>query len=105
MTDSKWCRENFKQVTWDRLLVLCDQDGDGFISLQEFMAAAIKKKVLEHNKDVRKVFQILDVNDDGTISLDDFDDIIKSQGGNNKNSLWEKLLEEADLNGDGVVTF
>ena len=54
---------------------MCDNDGDGIINLGEFMTAAIKKKVMEHHKDVKKVFKILDQNDDGTISLDDFDDL------------------------------
>lgn len=46
-------------------------------------------------------------NEDGTISLDDFDDLFISLGGStrNKQELWEKLIAEADINGDGVVTF
>ena len=35
---------------------MCDTNGDGNICLEEFMTAAIKKKILERNKDVRKVF-------------------------------------------------
>ena len=47
----------------------------------------------------------MDTNGDGTISLDDFDDLFNSLGGTrNKQELWEKLLAEADINGDGVVT-
>ena len=71
ITNSKWCQDVFKNVSWEKLLVMCDTNGDGNICLEEFMTAAIKKKILERNKDVRKVFQILDVNGDGTISLDE----------------------------------
>ena len=106
ITDSKWCADNFKTVSWDRLLQTCDNDGDGRIDFQEFLGAAIKKRVSANQKDVKTVFKILDQNDDGTISLDEVDDLFKSLGGTkNKETLWEKLLEEADVNGDGVVTF
>mgnify|MGYP000961350112 CR=1 FL=1 len=51
-------------------------------------------------------FNVLDSNKDGTISLDDFDDLFNSYGGARMDrDMWYSLLGEADKNGDGVVTF
>jgi len=47
----------------------------------------------------------MDSNGDGTLSLDDFDDLFNSYGGAKMDTkLWDTLLMEADKNGDGVVS-
>lgn len=48
----------------------------------------------------------MDTNGDGTLSLDDFDDLFNSYGGAKMDTKrWDNLLMEADKNGDGVVSF
>lgn len=50
-------------------------------------------------------FQILDYNNDGKISIEDFNDIFCSYTGQKMNSdVWNELLKEADHNGDGVIS-
>ena len=49
---------------------------------------------------------MLDRNGDGSISLDDFDNISANQGGPGMDKeIWDQLLMEADVNGDGIVNF
>ena len=51
-------------------------------------------------------FRILDTNKDGTITLEDFDDLFNSYGGSKMdNDVWNNLLAEADKNRDGKVSF
>ena len=70
------------------------------------MSACIDRRVLNNKEDIRIAFKILDANKDGTISLDDFDDLFNSYGGAKMDEdIWENLLMEADKNGDGVVSF
>jgi len=48
----------------------------------------------------------LDTNKDGTITIDDFDDLFNSHGGAKMDDeMWNTLLFEADKNGDGVIGF
>lgn len=62
--------------------------------------------MLSNKQDVKIAFRILDTNKDGTISLEDFDDLFNSYGGAKMdNEIWTSLLAEADKNGDGVVSF
>ena len=47
----------------------------------------------------------MDVNKDGKISLEDFDELFCSYGGAKMDSdIWHELLKEADKNKDGVVS-
>ena len=61
---------------------------------------------MKSRDDVKQAFKILDTNKDGTISLDDFEELFNSYGGAKMDlTLWNQLLDEADINGDGVVSF
>ena len=53
------------------------------------MSACIDRKVLANKDDIKMAFRILDTNKDGTISLDDFDDLFSSYGGaGSENDIW-----------------
>ena len=69
------------------------------------MSACIDRKVLDSEQDVRNAFKLLDTNKDGTISLDDFEDLFQVGGAQVDKKVWENLLEEADKNEDGIVDF
>ena len=70
------------------------------------MQACIDRKVLTNSQDVSVAFKILDTNKDNKISLEDFDNMFNSYGGTKMDTqVWDQLLEEADVNGDGVVSF
>jgi Ca2+-binding EF-hand superfamily protein len=103
MTDPKLTKKY--NIDWPTIIDCCDYNGDGVIDFQEFISACIDRKVLSNQDDVRKAFKIMDTNADGTLSLDDFDDLFNSYGGAKMDTkLWDTLLMEADKNGDGVVS-
>lgn len=104
MTSSKIT--NRYNVDWDEIIEACDYNRDGVIDFQEFMQACINRKVLTNSQDVTIAFKILDSNKDGKISLEDFDNMFSTHGGTKMDTkIWDDLLKEADMNGDGVVSF
>lgn len=93
-------------LNWDEIIEECDQNGNDGIDYQEFISACIDRKVLLNQEDVLKAFRMLDYNNDGVISLDDFENLFNSYGGARMNNkIWSNLLMEADQNGDGTVSF
>ena len=61
---------------------------------------------VNHSGDIKKAFKILDTNNDGTITKEDFTDLFNSHGGNKMDdSMWKTILDEADINGDGIISF
>jgi calcium-dependent protein kinase len=94
---------------WNLVIKSCDMNGNGVIDFQEFISACLNRKALVNNTEIRKAFQIIDANKDGQVSKQDFEQVFNSHkkyGGKNMDGqLWEELLEEADKNGDGVISF
>ena len=104
MTHSKLLQQY--DIVWEEIIEECDFNGDGVIDFQEFMSACCDRKVLRNETDLKVAFKILDTNKDGTISLDDFDDLFNSYGGAKMdNDIWENLLAEADQNDDGIISY
>jgi Ca2+-binding EF-hand superfamily protein len=77
-----------------------DLDGDGTINYDELMKAAVIRKIGAKEERLWRAFQKIDVNNDGSISLDE---LRKALGQNDK--VTAELLQEADLNHDGVADY
>lgn len=93
-------------LDWEQIIESCTTTRNGTIDFEEFLAACIDKKVLESVDYLKKAFNVLDSNNDGVISIEDFEDLFNSYGGTKLDvALWEDLLVEADSDGDGMVSF
>lgn len=104
MTHSKILQQY--ELNWDDIIEHCDHNRDGVIDFTEFISACIDRKVLNNKDDIKTAFRLLDTNKDGTITIEDFDDLFNSYGGAKMdNEMWSQLLIEADKNGDGVIGF
>lgn len=100
-----WSVKNAGNIDWDKIIAELDQTGNGTIDFQEFISACINRKRLNDEEEVKKAFMILDNDNDGKISVQDFNDIFCSYGGARMNSeIWSELLKEADRGGDGFIS-
>ena len=80
-----------------------DTDRSGFIDYTEFLTATINwKKELSHAK-LENVFKIFDKDGSGKIGLDEIKQIFGGDANNIGEDVWEDILNEADLNGDGEI--
>ena len=53
---------------YNRILEMCDTDGDGKIDYLEFIQSAINHKSLANEQNIQQMFALFDINQDGKIS-------------------------------------
>jgi Ca2+-binding EF-hand superfamily protein len=85
---------------------LMDKNGDGIITWDEFVAAAIDKVALLNKQNIRAAFEVLDENGDGRITKEELKN--KFEGSSNENPeevMWEEIIKEACKDGCGSITW
>ncbi len=85
--DEQELREEIKRIAFASM----DQDGDGFVSKEEWLAADQEKTALER-------FDSIDTNKDGRIDQLEFADFVK------EDMTRRKLFENLDADGSGYLT-
>ena len=80
-----------------------DTDGNGYIDYNEFIKATISQKKIYSKENMRKAFDLFDLDGSGTISSIELQKIF-SLGDINDN-LWNELVKQADKNFDGEIDF
>ena len=88
----------------DRVMKAIDADGNGYIEYEEFVRGGIDKKKILTNENLNIVFGIFDKDKSGKISSDELKNILDKEG-MFENRVWDKIIKDIDLNGDGVVSF
>merc|ERR1719315_445529 len=64
------------------------------------MASDLSQEDLDY---IDSMFDMMDINQDGSISLKELTKAMKAQGNKPKNQEIRKMLEEADTDGDGEI--
>ena len=78
-----------------------DFDGNGFIEYEEFIRVTLPKEKLFTEKNLKIAFDMFDLDKNGTISLNEFKEIL---GIDDKN-VNKELLKEIPIKGDEEMTF
>lgn len=83
-----------------------DADGDGFISLEEFIDLNTKGNdratCLE---DLKNAFQVFDLDRNGSISADELYQVLKGMGDGSTREDCKNMITGVDRNGDGLINF
>merc|ERR1711994_68434 len=88
------------------IMVACDYNGDNELSLDEFLSARINRKVVQKEERLRKLFKCLDLDESGNLSREEISAALESvQGRQLTSEEAGKLIEDADLNKDGVIDY
>ncbi|KAM0947848.1 putative EF-hand domain-containing protein [Dioscorea sansibarensis] len=87
-----------------RMMAVADADGDGFISLNEFLdlMAADDASALE---DLRHAFAVFDTDRSGSISAEELATVLRSLGEGASVAQCRRMIDSVDRDGDGMVSF
>jgi calmodulin len=94
--------ENIPEVFTEVMVAMADTNGDGKISYEEFVQMAI-----DGPPDLTddQIFKIFDKNGDGFISFAEMKKLSIVFGEDLSNAEINEIIKEADLSGDGRVSF
>ena len=91
----------------------CDLDGNGTIDYNEFLAATLNRNKVLSKNNLEAAFSAFDkvkynlTNKDGSgkISADEIMMIFNQSGNSDDKARIQKIIEEADENGDGEISY
>lgn len=87
-----------------RIMKLVDTDENGWIDYSEFVMATLDKKNLFSDERLKAAFSIFDKDNNGFIDANEIRTVL-GKGKNLNDNVWEELISEVDINGDGEVSF
>jgi len=96
-----WSHSEAKKIA-PRILVATDHDLDGKVSFDEFSAMWQAMALSNDDQFVHSVFDALDTNKDGEISLDELKEVLKNDLDGKTTA---QIFTEVDLDKNGKITF
>ena len=91
--------------TIDGLMKNIDSDNNGFIEFEEFLIASINKEKILTEKNLKMAFDVFDRDKSGGISQNELKYILGEYNVNAKEQLWQKMIQQIDLNQDGQISY
>ncbi|KAJ8321854.1 hypothetical protein KUTeg_000325, partial [Tegillarca granosa] len=84
-----------------------DKNGDGEIDFDEFFNMMLRKYQQKESGDevIRRAFKVFDRDGDGQITMSELKSVLSHIGEKITDKDCEKLMKEADINGDGVINY
>ena len=80
-----------------------DKNGDGVVSFDEFIAAAIDKVALLNQKNIESAFRMIDRDNSNYITIEELKSAF--QGDGKDDELWKEIMVEVDKDGDNKISF
>ncbi len=82
-----------------------DVDNNGYIGFEEFCIALINKEKILTEKNLKMAFDVFDRDKSGGIDQNELKFILGEYNINAKEHLWNKIIEQIDLNRDGQISY
>lgn len=83
------------------MLAHLDEDGDGELDIEEFATVHGMTKLAESEQEMKKAFDMFDIDGDGFVSNDEIEKLCEFLSP----EMARQLIEEADSSGDGRIDF
>ena len=87
------------------LLKNIDSDNNGYIGFEEFLMASINKEKILNETNLKLAFNVFDRDKSGGISQNELKYILGENNVSAKENLWEKMIQQIDLNQDGQISY
>ncbi|CAG9334218.1 unnamed protein product [Blepharisma stoltei] len=86
----------------ERIMSQVDTDKSGEIDYTEFIAATLNKNRLLSRERLEAAFRAFDLDNSGTITAEELK-VILGKHNTYDEDMWQEIVNEVDLNGDGVI--
>ncbi len=107
--------ESSLNYDFDELMRSVDKNGDGEVSIEEYLHALEKALLpsgviasrcwqVDANAELREAFYMYDMNNDGYITKEEFRTTMKSMGENLTEEEVDAMMSQADTNKDGKIS-
>jgi calcium-dependent protein kinase len=83
----------------------CDLDNNGYLDYGEWCVATVNKRELLNNTNLTIAFQLFDRDKGGSIDAQEVATILGKGLNVDSPEVWDQLIKEVDLNGDGKIDF
>merc|ERR1711962_833782 len=94
------------QKELDEMVKLVDADGNDLIDFHEFSSLMEGYlSVVDVDQEIRNLFAIIDINQDGFLSAKEIRSMMKKLGEKPRKKDIRKMMKEADNNGDGKISY
>ena len=82
-----------------------DLDGNGVIDYNEFLNCTMNRDKIISKKNLEYAFKAFDKDNSSAISIDEIMLIFKKTNNDVDIKIFENMIKEADVNGDGEIEF
>ena len=90
----------------ENIMTNIDFDKNGYIEYEEFIRASINKSKLLSKENIRKAFNLFDIDGSGSISKEELKQILgKGHCKAVNETVWTSIIKEIDSNSDGLISF
>ncbi|CDW81372.1 protein kinase domain containing protein [Stylonychia lemnae] len=93
------------RIDYKDMMASMDQDGNGVVDYTEFITAAIDKVAILNKKNLISAFQSIDLDNNGSITIDELKQCFDNAEDKKDESLWQELMNEVDKNNDNLISF
>ena len=90
---------------YERMMDSMDRNGDGKITWDEFVTAAIDKVALLNDKNIKAAFNVLDADGNGRITKQELKGKFEGNKEDKDDLLWDDIMRQVDQDDCGDITW